>query len=264
MKRPLRPAIPPSLEPLDDARLGGFRLELSRLEPLERRSGWRRISLHLVDYQGRKASWPILEGLYSRHWLDCDIYPIQNFDGSSMDLSRQDLLRELFGLLGRTVSSHLMVSYEVWQHESPLHTLTEEALRIGIPPQATPIGELLLEAGCTAGFRDWYIAEGGSEGPRKIQAEKPSSEPAREKSLLSLAQTLIEYLSRKAPKGFENTEADCRRRALRILEETPWPEAVKPKAKKVAKALSSIQDLLGHGPALAREAQGSKNQRLDP
>src|SRR5690606_23715418 len=47
-------------------------------------------------------------------------------------------------------------------------SLTARALAARVPPVATPLGGMMFAAGCVA-FTDWYIAEGGREGPRKLQ-----------------------------------------------------------------------------------------------
>jgi len=47
--------------------------------------------------------------------------------------------------------------------------MTARALTAGVPPRATPLGAAMAAAGCGVAFRDWYISEGGREGPRKLQ-----------------------------------------------------------------------------------------------
>jgi hypothetical protein len=65
---------------------------------------------------------------------------------------------------------------------------------------ATPIGFLLFRIGFTIPFRDWYISEGGHEGPRKLQFEKPlgnqNPRPIYEKILKEL-----EIFIQSVPKG---------------------------------------------------------------
>lgn len=55
---------------------------------------------------------------------------------------------------------------------------TEWALRRKVPPQATPLGLVLLEAGCRW-FKDWYFPEGGMEGGTKLQGTVPLDEVRR-------------------------------------------------------------------------------------
>ncbi len=59
---------------------------------------------------------------------------------------------------------HLMAEYD-----SPARRMTARALAAGVPPQATPLGATLAAAGCGTPIRNWYISEGGREGPRKLQ-----------------------------------------------------------------------------------------------
>lgn len=74
--------------------------------------------------------------------------------------------RRIFERLASLVppGGHLMVEYD-----SPSRTTTARALAARVPPPATPLGALLVSVGCGASFRDWYISEGGREGPRKLQ-----------------------------------------------------------------------------------------------
>jgi hypothetical protein len=58
---------------------------------------------------------------------------------------------------------HLMIEYD-----SAHRSLTARSLAAQVPPVATPLGGMMFAAGCIA-FTDWYIAEGGREGPRKLQ-----------------------------------------------------------------------------------------------
>ena len=59
---------------------------------------------------------------------------------------------------------HLMLEYD-----SPHRATTARALAANVPPVATPLGALMFAAGCGVAFTDWYISEGGREGPRKLQ-----------------------------------------------------------------------------------------------
>lgn len=252
--------IPKPLEALVGRPVGPYTLHVTRCEPQARRSGWRRVAFCLTDSDGRQADRPAVEGFYSiaglrvGSWLDCDVYPTQAFNGRVADLAGDGVTVELFRLLGEAITSHCMVAYEAWEHVSPLHTVTEQSYRLGIPPGATPVGELLIAAGCVAGFKDWYIAEGGNEGPRKLQAEKPLSEAARVEALSTLARTLAAYLARTPVETAEVVERDCRARAARLLETLQWPEAVGPLPRAAAEAAAGADDLLHDGPKRVREA----------
>ncbi len=254
------PTIPQPLQGLDGRPVGPYTIHLARCEPQARRSGWRRVAFRLADNDGQQADWPVVEGFYSvggtriGSWLDCDVYPTQAFNGRVANLAVDGVTVEIFRLLGEAITSHCMVAYEAWEHTSPLHTVTEQSYRLGIPPGATPVGELLIAAGCVAGFKDWYIAEGGNEGPRKLQAEKPLSEAARVEALSMLARTLAAYLARTPVEEAEAVERDCRARAARLLETLQWPEAVGPLPRAAAEAAAGADDLLHDGPKRVREA----------
>lgn len=77
-----------------------------------------------------------------------------------------ELFRLLFELL--PPGGHLMVEYD-----SAARAETAAGLAHRVPAIATPLGELLFRIGFGARFKDWQIAEGGAEGPRKLQAYKP-------------------------------------------------------------------------------------------
>jgi hypothetical protein len=52
----------------------------------------------------------------------------------------------------------------------------------------TPLGYRLFQAGVRS-YRDWYIPEGGREGPRKLQGFKPlNDEISREKTAALVAE----------------------------------------------------------------------------
>lgn len=253
--------IPEPLKDLHGRPLGPFYLNVTQCEPMARRSGWRRVTFFLIDGDDVRADWPLIKGFYSvagrqrGSWLDCDFHPLQSFKGKERNLTNDGLALEFFRLLGEAVTSHCMVAYEVWEHATDLHAFTEQSYRLGIPPGATPIGELLIAAGCITGFKDWYIAEGGNEGPRKLQAEKPATDAARAHAMASLARSLADYLARRPVKGAEEVELDCRRRALRLLKELgDWPEAVRSFVEAVAAAAAGAEDLLRDGPARVRQA----------
>jgi hypothetical protein len=122
---------------------------------------------------GATAHPPLVEGLHHRgrypaaHWVEVTALP-PAVEGGGYRLPLEgaalvDLLRLLGGLL--PPGGHIMVEYE-----SPRWMTTRQALERGDPPSQTPLGAALLAAGFRGGFRDWYFAEGGREGPRKVQA----------------------------------------------------------------------------------------------
>jgi hypothetical protein len=65
---------------------------------------------------------------------------------------------------------------------------------MGIPPALTPIGYLMFRADCGWSFRDWYFAEGGREGPEKLQGFKPVSDMQRKEAAFQLVNSLTRFL----------------------------------------------------------------------
>ena len=140
------------------------------------------------------SSDPVFAGLFSsgrasqniRGWVDGDYFDIALFaDGTNVSLSDSFLDIELFKILGRLVplGGSFMVSYSLFSKESKIHRDTKAGLDRGYPPAVTPLGFLLFLAECGMGFKDWYFAEGGREGPEKLQGFKAiDSQAAKEKA----------------------------------------------------------------------------------
>jgi hypothetical protein len=169
------------LSGMDGRRLGAFTLVLGDVKAL-RRSGWRGFSLRLKDLRGNLRRQPVVRGIYSmggkdgvRAWMDIDYWeeiPCEDGepDGFPLSLHAERLDREIFRLLGETIppGGHLMVSYE---GDQDVHRETLRELAKGVPPVATSLGHLLFFGGFRH-VKDWYLAEGGMEGPRKLWGEK--------------------------------------------------------------------------------------------
>ena len=121
-------------------------------------------------------------------------------------------IERLLGFLFDMVppGGHLMVEYD-----SPQRAETARALALGVPPLATPLGELLFRIGCGAHFKDWQIAEGGAEGPRKLQAYQPPNQQVAERWKGEAADLLRAFISRPA-RGGPAVKAG-RERARRLL-----------------------------------------------
>jgi len=184
--------------------------------------------LKLAD--GRLSVEPLLLGLHNSgrypayNWIDVIRYEDSAaFEGGEgLDLAARGLERRLFRLLGQLIppGGHLMVEYE-----SEGQRLTERMLTLGVPPVATPLGYLLFLSGCGASFRDWYISEGGREGPRKLQGFKPlDDEDARRKGH-SMAEELRQFLARAPRKEHRQWERLARRLARRVLRRLEASEA---------------------------------------
>jgi hypothetical protein len=107
---------------------------------------------------------------------------------------------------------HIMIDYD-----SPQQRETARSLEAGIPPAATALGYLLYSVGCGASFRDWYFAEGGSEGPRKLQGYKPLNEEHAHRRAHQLAKDLLKFLDRPVDRDRAEVEEPARQRAVKIL-----------------------------------------------
>ncbi|MFH1327260.1 MAG: DUF1122 family protein [Candidatus Bathyarchaeota archaeon] len=92
-----------------------------------------------------------------------------------------------------------MVAYQMFQGRSNLHKETERLLQQDIQPELTPIGFLLINAGCLA-LKDWYWPEGGCEGPQKLQGFKPINQEQAQANVERLCSKLEDVLSREAEK----------------------------------------------------------------
>ena len=182
--------------------------------------GARYFRLYLMDATGRLGHQPLAEGLHNSgpfpalNWLELIRYnPRVEFDSEELELAAHGLDRRLFSLLGRLLppGGHLMVEYE-----SPSHKATERILGLGYPPAASPLGALLLAAGCLS-FRDWYIAEGGREGPRKLQGFEPPDDRAARQQAQEIAAELRHLLASPANPAHGPWGEMARRLAARAL-----------------------------------------------
>lgn len=166
------------LAALEGAPLAGGRLSvfLGR----QSRFGARYFLLLLSDSDGALSEAPVLSGLHhsgplpSYNWVEvAETNAEAPFPGGRVVTVSADEQQRLFRLLLDLLppGGHLMVEYD-----SPQRAETARALALAVPPIATALGALLFRIGFGARFKDWQIAEGGSEGPRKLQAYKPVSE----------------------------------------------------------------------------------------
>jgi hypothetical protein len=170
---------------------------------------------------------PVFAGLFSagrrsqtiHGWVDGDFFDFVLFsDRARFSLSEFALDIELFKLLGGLVppGGSFMVSYSLFSKEARVHRETKLGLDRGYPPVVTPLGVLLFGAGCGMSFKDWYFAEGGREGPEKLQGYKPlDSEVAKQRADSALRE-LRAFVQRTPPDDFAR---ECHRRAERVISE---------------------------------------------
>jgi hypothetical protein len=152
-------------------------------------------------------------------WFECRFHPEATMaDGAMLDVRECGLEAALIDRLGELVpdGGHLMVEYE-----SPGQSMTHAELLLRVPPAATHLGALMFHAGFRGAFKDWYISEGGHEGPRKLQANKsPNVEAARVATRTQLAE-LTDFIKQTLPKGRADAEivARAQARARAILKD---------------------------------------------
>ncbi|HJW87998.1 MAG TPA: DUF1122 family protein [Dehalococcoidia bacterium] len=157
---------------------------------------------------------PALVGLFSR-----GLYPAHNWievlDFHPGDLEEEGLLLPLFRYLFALVppGGHMMVEYE-----GPSWAATREALALGVPPVLTPLGQMLRQIGCER-VRDWHIAEGGREGPRKLIGYRAFNAQTSSRRRKELESELQEFLAR--PPVQHPLEEEARRKARLILGNPP-------------------------------------------
>ncbi|MDZ4277565.1 MAG: DUF1122 family protein [Dehalococcoidia bacterium] len=204
------------LAPLDGRDLAGAKVRVW-LGPTSR-FGARYFVLLLEAADGALSEEPVLSGLQhsgplpSYNWIEvAETRERVALPGAGQIELGEDGIQLLFSLLYQTLppGGHLMVEYDSEQRAE-----TAVALARGVPPVATPLGELLLRIGFGAHFKDWQIAEGGSEGPRKLQAYKPPSDADAARWRREAAQTLEAYLADKRPGSQAIEAARARARAL--------------------------------------------------
>ncbi len=215
------------LKALHDQALDGYKLLLKEVKQL-RLSGWRGFKLHLQNPEGLLSAEPVIKGIYSRGgkdgvkpWLDVDYREELEFRNNEENLSlRQEYLDlKLFKALGTIIplGGHLMVSYE---GENNIHKETRQSLSFNIPPAVTPIGYLIFKAGFQL-IKDWYLAEGGFEGPRKLWGEKAPDERWEKIFLERTSDQISHFLEKKSdliPQELEDTALKNSQDIIQIIQ----------------------------------------------
>jgi hypothetical protein len=189
---------------------GTLRVQLGRAS----RFGARYFRLVLESSDGRSREPAILTGLHhsgplpSYNWVEvAETNEVNERESEPIVPKLWSLLLELLPPGG-----HIMVEYD-----SPARAETAEGLAHNVPALATPLGAQLYRAGFGAHFKDWQIAEGGSEGPRKLQAYKEPNGEVAQRWRASAQQVLENFLSQ--PQHDEPLISAARERAQRLLRE---------------------------------------------
>jgi len=198
--------------------LGEFRL-LALLGP-KNNVGSRYFQLWLFDTPGRLSEESLALGLHNSgrfpafNWIELTHYrEVLRAGDDVVDLRTAGLDLPLLEQLALFVppGGHIMVEYD-----SPSHRATQRILTLGYPPVCSPLGHLMFRIGCRS-YRDWYISEGGREGPRKLQGFMPLNEEVRREKEERLRQELAEFLSRTSRDAADEWAAVARRTAKEVL-----------------------------------------------
>ena len=204
---------------------GTWRVAIASAEPVRPRAGWFHLTAVLGDAKGNASQTPILTGIVSgggrgvKPWFECRFYPeVTMADGTTLDARAHGLEAALIDRLGELIpdGGHLMVEYE-----SPGQSMTHAELLLRAPPAATHLGALMFHAGFHGAFKDWYISEGGHEGPRKLQANKSPNAAAAQVARRTHVAELTAFIKQPLPTGQADAEivARAQTRARTILKE---------------------------------------------
>jgi hypothetical protein len=173
----------------------------------------------LRDKEGNSSDFILLALFHSGpypgyNWIEIiKLVPDTQLAGQNILLSETDI-ELLFGYLSGMIppGGHIMVEYE-----SELWSETRKALDCGIPPMLTPLGFLMFKTGCGIAFKDWYFAEGGSEGPRKLQGYKALNQEHRIAREKDIATDMRDFIDRKAPRSCRQAWSSACNRGKDIL-----------------------------------------------
>jgi hypothetical protein len=224
------------LDQLDNQIVGEYRLHVEfvgRARYFDQRD----FALYLIDARGHALDAPVFRGRYNAGrpsifvpgWIDGEFVEDPAEDRrprteTSVIRLPSSVHEAIASKLGALVppGGRFWLAYEAFDAEGVLMRETRAELRERVPLLATPIGYLLFRAGCWSGLRDWDIPEGGREGPRKLQGNKPlNAEYARQRAA-EIVPALEEFAG-NAKTGLE------RRAALR--------------AQKIVPALRAMADI---------------------
>ncbi len=217
---------------LDALALGDCRT-LAILGP-KNRVGSRYFQLFLADSDGRLADGALALGLHNSgpypafNWIEMTQYNEQPTftaasgsplprTGEGQGVRDADLHGPLFAALSGLVPAggHLMVEYD-----SASHRATERTLALRYPVAASPLGYRLFAAGVRS-YRDWYISEGGREGPRKLQGFKPLNAAIATEKTAALRRELEAMLAAPGNDGHGEWGHLARALGRRVLDNLP-------------------------------------------
>jgi hypothetical protein len=219
------------LDSLQGHALGPFSLHM-QYQP-RRRVGHFDIDLFLANKKGKRSRDPLVTGIYSKgnpsnkifSWLDIhylDWFAFDNGDAGVLS-EMEGLAEELFGMLGNCIppGGMIMCSYitdVAWGIESSLHAVTRRCIALNslvIPPAATPIGRLLIAAGCCNIKGEAYDVQGSS----RLAGEKALDMEYEKRFTQRFIKQLEEYLRREPNSEYQDIENTCRSNAGGILDQ---------------------------------------------
>ncbi len=204
---------------------GTFILAVTDLRPVRPRAGWYHLAVALTDAKREPSRTPLMTGLVSgggrlvMPWFEGRLFPmVEMADGTTIDARAHRLEAAFVDLLGTLVppGGHLMIEYE-----SPGQHETHAELLLRVPPVASYLGSLMFHAGFRGDFKDWYISEGGHEGPRKLQANKSPTPTAARDAMQNHLRDLRAFIKRPLPDRPEDAAVikPAQERARALLKE---------------------------------------------
>lgn len=199
------------------------------LPPARLFSGKTYFNIFMRDEEGRVSERPVIDrALYSvggkgvLPWIEIGYYwdEVVLKEGrknpETVRLADSEAEYRLFRLVGDLIppGGHMMIPYEL--EDNRLSRMTLDALHKNVPMVATPLGFLLFSIGCTIPFRDWYIAEGGHEGPRKLHFEKPLSNARKKQVFGEILDELAAFVDGSREMDDEELMRQCQTNACDI------------------------------------------------
>lgn len=206
---------------LQDRNLGPYKLVV--MVGQKNRIGASYFHVFLRNSSGEVSHQPVVFGLHNQgeypsyNWIEViSLSPGVSFGSKkqAIGISMDGIIQQLFQYLAELIppGGHIMVEYD-----SPEQQETARSLALGTPPIATPLGYRLFLAGCGVSFKDWHFAEGGSEGPRKLQGYKALNEQHAELKASETVRELTAFLARIPEEENSELEKNARDRALAVL-----------------------------------------------
>jgi hypothetical protein len=180
-----------------------YHFTVTELRPVRPRTGWFHVAIAVRAGSAEPSRTPLAIGIVAgggrmvMPWFELRIYPtVEMAGGTALDARAAGLESALIDSIGELIppGGHLMIEYE-----SPGQSETHAELLLRVPPAATHLGSMMFRAGFRGAFKDWYISEGGHEGPRKLQANKSPTLAAARAALAAHRGELSAFLKRPLP-----------------------------------------------------------------